>query len=287
MKMEKEVILDKISFRKKVEQLSNLPTLPNLLDKFTRMLKDPKTSMAAFGKELSKDQMLTSKILKLVNSAFYGFPGRISTVTNALVLLGYDALKGLIISSNIFENLPPEAYPLWHHSVTVSLASRAIARELSLPDIEEFAVAGLLHDIGKVILHVEASEEYRTVINQAKKAKQPVWQTEGEILGFDHANIGLWICEEWKLPKKLTIPIGYHHMPAAPKEYHMRVAVVTMADILVRSMGGGAEDDLPLETPDPIIEKQVPLTLKQIRKLIEGIVPEFESLKRLAPKEIN
>ena len=92
MKMEKEVILDKISFRKKVEQLSNLPTLPNLLDKFTRMLKDPKTSMAAFGKELSKDQMLTSKILKLVNSAFYGFPGRISTVTNALVLLGYDAL---------------------------------------------------------------------------------------------------------------------------------------------------------------------------------------------------
>ena len=193
--MGKEVILDKISFRKKVEQLSNLPTLPNLLDKFTRMLKDPKTSMAAFGKELSKDQMLTSKILKLVNSAFYGFPGRISTVTNALVLLGYDALKGLIISSNIFENLSPEAYPLWHHSVTVSLASRAIARELSLPDIEEFAVAGLLHDIGKVILHVEASEEYRTVINQAKKAKQPVWQTEGEILGFDP----LYIANEGKV----------------------------------------------------------------------------------------
>lgn len=285
--MEKEVVFDKISFRKRVEQLSNLPTLPNLLDKFTQMIKDPKTSMAAFGKEISRDQVLTSKILKLVNSAFYGFPGRISTVTNALVLLGYDALKGLIISSNIFENLSPEAYPLWHHSVTVSLASRAIARELSLPDIEEFAVAGLLHDIGKVILHIEASEEYRTVINQAKKTKQPIWQMEDEILGFDHANIGLWVCEEWKLPNKLTIPIGYHHMPAAPKEYQIRVAVVAMADILVRGMGGGAEDDFPLETPDPVIEKQVPLTLKQIRNLIEGIEPEFESLKRLVPKEIH
>jgi len=285
--MENEVILDKASFRKKVEQLSNLPTLPNLLDKFTRMLKDPNTSMAAFGKELSKDQTLTSKILKLVNSAFYGFPGRISTVTHALVLLGYDSLKGLIISSNIFENLSPGAYPLWRHSISVSLASRAIARELSLPDIEEFAVAGLLHDIGKVILHIEAPEEYMAVTKHAHKANISICQAESEILGFDHANIGLWVCEEWKLPKKLTIPIGYHHMPEKSKEYQIRIAVVTTADILVRGMGGGAEDDIPLEAPDSIIEEQVPLTLEQIRKLVEEIEPEFESLKHLVPEEIN
>ena len=285
--MENEVILDKASFRKKVEQLSNLPTLPNLLDKFTRMLKDPNTSMAAFGKELSKDQTLTSKILKLVNSAFYGFPGRISTVTHALVLLGYDSLKGLIISSNIFENLSPGAYPLWRHSIAVSLASRAIARELSLPDIEEFAVAGLLHDIGKVILHIEAPEEYMAVTKHAHKANLPIYQAESEILGFDHANIGLWVCEEWKLPKKLTIPIGYHHMSGKSKEYQIRIAVVTTADILVRGMGGGAEDDIPLEAPDSIIEEQVPLTLEQIRKLVEEIEPEFESLKHLVPEKIN
>ena len=165
--MEKEFILDKASFRKKVEKLSNLPTLPKLLQKFTMMINDPKISIKAFGKELSKDQVLTSRILKLVNSSFYGFPGRISTVTHALVLLGHDAIKGLIITSSIFENISPEAYQLWRHSVAVSLMSRAIASELSLPDVEEFAVAGLLHDIGKVILHIEASEEYREVIKHA------------------------------------------------------------------------------------------------------------------------
>jgi len=284
--MEKEFILDKASFRKKVEKLSNLPTLPILLQKFTMMIKNPKISMDDFGKELSKDQALTSKILKLVNSAFYGFPGRISTVTHALVLLGHDALKGLIITSSIFEDISPEAYPLWRHSVAVSLTSRAIASELSLPDVEEFAVAGLLHDIGKVILHIEASEEYREVIKHANSTEQPIWKTESEIMGFDHASIGLWVSEEWTLPKKLSVPIGYHHKPGIPKEHEMRVAVVALADIIVRGLGSGAEDDLPLQVPDPVLE-EVPLTLEQLHVLIENIEPEIESLQQLVPEDMQ
>jgi HD-like signal output (HDOD) protein len=166
--MGKVVVLDKSAFRKRIERISNLPTLPNLLQKFNEMIKDPKISMDTLGKELSKDQVITSKLLKLVNSAFYGFPGRISTISHALVLLGYDALKGLIITSSIFENLSPTAYPLWRHSIAVSLTSRKIATKLSLQDREEFAVAGLLHDIGKVILHMEAPQEYRAVVDYAR-----------------------------------------------------------------------------------------------------------------------
>jgi len=285
--MGKELILDKKSFRKKVQKLSNLPTLPNLLDKFTEMIEDPNTPMEAFGKELSKDQVITGKLLKLVNSAFYGFPGRISTVTHAMVLLGHEALKGLIITSNIFENLPPEAYPLWRHSMGVSLACRAIANELDLPDVEEFAVAGLLHDIGKVVLHIEAPEEYKQVIFHALETEQIMWQAERKILGFDHAAIGRWLCEEWKLPEKLIIPIAYHHLPAIPKEHDVRVAVIAVADIMVRGMGAGAEDDFSLDVPDPVLEKKVPLTLDQIRKLVEEIDPEIESLKNLDPEDIK
>lgn len=285
--MEPKLVLDKVAFRKQVEQLNNLPTLPNLLQKFTEMIKNPKTSMAAFGKELSKDQVLTSKILKLINSAFYGFPGRISTVTHALVLLGYDALKGLIVTSNIFEHLPEEAYSLWRHSIAVSLMSRAIVKELSLADVEEFVVAGLLHDIGKVVLRLEAPKEYKMVAQHAENSKQPIWKSEREILGFDHADIGLWLCEKWTLPQKLTIPIGYHHLPATAKEYSLRVAVVAVADMLVRGMGSGAENDLPLEIPDPVLEEQVSLTKEQIMKLITKIEPEVESLQHIAPKDMK
>ncbi|MDX1778508.1 MAG: HDOD domain-containing protein [Thermodesulfobacteriota bacterium] len=285
--METGIVIDKAAFRERVERISNLPTLPNLLEKFNEMIKDPSVSMDTLGRELSKDQVITSKLLKLVNSAFYGFPGRISTLTHALVLLGYDALKGLIITSSIFENLSPDAYPLWRHSIAVSLASRIIATKLSFQDREEFAVAGLLHDIGKVILHIEAPEEYRAVINHAKTGGKPLWMAESEILGFDHATIGLWICKEWTLPEKLATPIGYHHTPSDAAEHTKRVAVVSLADILVRGMGSGAEDDLPLEPADPFIEKELPLTTQLLEQLVEKIETEIESVKDLVPEDVQ
>ena len=285
--METGIVIDKAAFRERVERISNLPTLPNLLEKFNEMIKDPSVSMDTLGRELSKDQVITSKLLKLVNSAFYGFPGRISTLTHALVLLGYDALKGLIITSSIFENLSPDAYPLWRHSIAVSLASRIIATKLSFQDREEFAVAGLLHDIGKVILHIEAPKEYRTVINHAKTSGKPLWMAESEILGFDHATIGLWICKEWTLPEKLATPIGYHHTPSDASEHTKRVAVVSLADIMVRGMGSGAEDDLPLEPADPFIEKELPLTTQLLEELVEKIETEIESVKDLVPEDVQ
>ena len=285
--MGKVVVLDKSAFRKRIERISNLPTLPNLLQKFNEMIKDPKISMDTLGKELSKDQVITSKLLKLVNSAFYGFPGRISTISHALVLLGYDALKGLIITSSIFENLSPTAYPLWRHSIAVSLTSRKIATKLSLQDREEFAVAGLLHDIGKVILHMEAPQEYGAVVDYARSSGQPLWMTESEMLGFDHATIGLWICEEWTLPAKLAIPIGYHHMVNKAQDHKKRVAVVALADTVVRGMGSGAEGDLFLEETDPLIEEQLPLTGGLLENLVEEIEPEIESIKDLVPEDMQ
>ena len=267
--MGKVVVLDKSAFRKRIERISNLPTLPNLLQKFNEMIKDPKISMDTLGKELSKDQVITSKL------------------SHALVLLGYDALKGLIITSSIFENLSPTAYPLWRHSIAVSLASRKIATKLSLQDREEFAVAGLLHDIGKVILHMEAPQEYRAVVDYARSSGQPLWMTESEMLGFDHATIGLWICEEWTLPAKLAIPIGYHHMVNKAQDHKKRVAVVALADTVVRGMGSGAEGDLFLEETDPLIEAQLPLTGGLLENLVEEIEPEIESIKDLVPEDMQ
>lgn len=285
--MENAIVLDKSIFRKRIERISHLPTLPSLLRKFNDMIKDPKISMETLGKELSKDQAITGKLLKLVNSAFYGFPGRISTITHALVLLGYDALKGLIITSSIFENLSPEAYPLWRHSIAVSLASRKIATKLSLQDREEFAVAGLLHDIGKVILHMESPREYAAVIDCARSGGKPLWMTESAMLGFDHATIGLWICEKWTLPAKLAIPIGYHHRLHGAQDHKMRVAVVALADTVVRGMGSGAEGDLLLEEADSLIEQEIPPAGELLEDLVEDMEPAIEGIKHLVPGDVT
>ncbi|EKD29022.1 MAG: metal dependent phosphohydrolase [uncultured bacterium] len=281
------IIINKDEFRRKVEKLTTLPMLPHLMMKFTQMAKDPHTSMSAFSEEVSKDHTLTSKLLRLVNSAFYGFPGRISTVTQALVLLGIDALKGLIVTSNVFDGLTPEAYPLWRHSLLVSLTARQICLIHSIPDVEECAVAGLLHDIGKVILFLETPNEYRLVIQKAKEENVPIFKMEREIMGFDHAEIGEWICKKWTLPAKLAYPIGFHHNPVLAQEYKTRTNVVALANAIVKGIGASAEEGISLENLPECVENDIKLNSEQLNKIIEKVEPEIENLKNIGPSDLD
>lgn len=280
-------------FRRRVEKLANLPTLPSLLNRFNEMIQDPKISMATFAKELSKDQALTSKILKLINSAFYGFPGRIGTVAHAVVLLGYDALKGLIVTSNIFDDLPEKAYPLWVHSIAVSVASRQVAQELNLADVEEFAVAGLLHDLGKVVMHIELADEYDEVIRYAEENQIPMVDAEDKFFGFNHSDIGVWLSKKWSLPSKLTTAIGYHHikdvskLPPEYSDYQMRVFVVSVANRIVKSLGCTADIDIPFTEEDASLTSFVEISKEQLETIVNKIAPELDSLKYLTPESLK
>lgn len=286
-----EIKIDKAQFRKKVEQLYNLPTLPNLMVKFSTMAKDPSTSMTKFADELSKDQTLTSKMLRLVNSAFYGFPGRIGTVTQALIILGIDAVKGLIVTSNVFDTLTPEAYPLWRHSIMVSMACRNLALTLNIPDAkeisEESAVAGLLHDIGHVIFFLEALEEFRLLCELARKRGGGIWKIERELFGFDHAEIGKWICEKWTLPAKLGIPIGFHHEPEKAPEFRLRTSIVSAANIIVNALGCQGVQGISLEDFPAVVLSDLKLTKGTLKTLVQKIEPEMEGLSSLAPQDLK
>ena len=279
-------VLDKAAFRKRVERIENLPTLPQLMEKFTRMIKDKTKSMSDVGEELAKDQVLTSKILRLVNSAFYGFPSRISSITHAMVLLGYDAIKGLIVSTSVFDKVNADVYPLWRHSIATSMITRSLGHALQLQDVEELAVAGLLHDLGKVVLWIEVPQEYRWAIANAEQTDRAMWQSEREVLGFDHADIGLWLCERWMLPPRLAEVIGYHHKPALAKANRQRVAVVAAAEAFARGMGQGAEQELPLFPLDPVVEELAGTLAYKIDALVDDILPQLDTLSTLEPKDI-
>jgi HD-like signal output (HDOD) protein len=283
--------VNKQKFREKVERLYNLPTLPDLMVKFSAMARDPSVSMTRFAEELSRDQTITGKMLRLVNSSFYGFPGRIGTVTQALIILGIDAVKGLIVTSNVFDSLTPEAYPLWRHSILVSLASRHIALMLNTPDskemTEESAVAGILHDIGTVIFFLESADEYRVACRAAAQRGVPLWRMEREMFGFDHAEIGKWVCDKWTLPAKLAVPIGFHHEPEKAKEHALRTCIVSAANSVVNACGAAAVDGVPLEDIRPCVQDALKLTKATLKDLVEKIGPEFEAMQDLGPKDLS
>ena len=234
----------KQQFRKVLRDVKNLPTLPAVVMKLTKMAEDPDVTTEQMGRVISKDHILASKLLKLVNSAFYGFPQRISSLNSAIILLGFNVIKSLIISASIFEVMESQDVELWEHSLGCAVVCNVLARHLGVKDPEEISTAGLIHDIGKVAIKMELPKEYEMITELSQEKKIPRLEAEQEILGLDHAEVGSWLAKSWNLPNKLVEPIACHHDPQLAREERVASSIVHFANILIRGLGYGHAGDI-------------------------------------------
>lgn len=230
-------------FRKTLREVKNLPTLPGIVFKLTKMAENPDTTTEQMGKVISKDHILAAKLLKLVNSAFYGFPQRISSLNSAIILLGFNVIKSLIISASIFEIMEDQDVELWEHSLGCAVVSSVLAKRLGLSEPEEVSTASLIHDIGKVAIKMELPGEYEKIAAMVSEKRISRREAEMEIIGFDHAEVGGWLAKSWNLPNKLVEPISCHHDPGQAKEEPLTSAIVHFSDIMIRCLGYGHGND--------------------------------------------
>ncbi|MBU0481372.1 MAG: HDOD domain-containing protein [Proteobacteria bacterium] len=235
---------NKDHFRKALREIKNLPTLPGIVAKLSKMAEDPDTSTEQMGKVISKDHILAAKLLKLVNSAFYGFPQRISSLDSAIILLGFNVIKSLIISASIFEFMEEQDIELWEHSLGCAVVCSVLAKRLGIKDPEEISTAGLIHDIGKVAIKMELPDEYERIGNMVTAQGISRFEGERELLGLDHAEAGGWLARSWNLPQKLVEPISTHHDPRTAKDEQTASAIVHVGDIIIRGMGYGHAGDI-------------------------------------------
>jgi len=239
-------VIDKSVLRAKVEGTTNISTLPDVVIKLRRMMDSPSMSAAVVGNEIGKDQVLAAKVLRLVNSGFYGIRTPITTITQAMVLLGFDVVKTLILSASvldILELMNRYLSGLWEHSVATARVANALADRLKLPNPEEIAVSGLLHDLGKVVIAQRFPNEHREIraIVDARNCLQV--EAELEVLGVTHSKIGMWLLKRWGLPAKLVYPIAYHTQFLAGREFADRTAIIHLADVMCRARGYGYPGD--------------------------------------------
>jgi putative nucleotidyltransferase with HDIG domain len=270
--------VETLEAKKRIQFLKSLPTLPGMLDQISRAVESHRFSASDIGKLISKDQVLTAKVLKLANSAFYGFSRKVGSLTQALVLLGFEVIKGLILTSAVFELMKKDQKDLWEHSLAVALTT-GLVTEMSPPikeRKEEIALAGLLHDLGKVVIHIQLPHDAESVAELIQVEGMGTEKAEEEVLGFNHCQAGLWLAESWKLPLELTEPIRWHHHPLEAPNAAMAAAAVHLADILVKGYG--------FATPE---SQYVPPLQKKALGLLGMDIKAIETVIKLMPDKIH
>ncbi|MBF0558143.1 MAG: HDOD domain-containing protein [Nitrospirae bacterium] len=264
--------MDARDIRSQIETVDTLPTIPSILRKLLAVIEKPKISINEIGSFIANDPVLTSRVLKVVNSPIYGFPGRISSLNQALILLGLNVVRGMLLGVSVFEAMQKTMVGLWEHSLGCAIASRIIAKKKGLKEPEEISIAGLLHDIGKVVMGLKFPDEYALAVGDAQKSEVFMIDAERKHFNITHADAGGWISLKWNFPQNLVEPIEYHHKPHLSKNVPLQTAIVHFADIMTRAAGFGFSGDNFVPAVHPSVWPVLGLSDAELKEIIQ----EFE-----------
>jgi len=266
--------------RARIEQSAKLPALPMVVVKIMEMVGSAQTTARQLGEEISRDQVLSAKVLKLVNSGFYGFSQPIATIPHAVAMLGFDAVKSLVMTSSVLEQMDEDLPGLWQHSLACARTSAFIAEQAGQADPEEISVTGLLHDLGKVILCQTLASEFMLVQKRIEKLGELFYQAEEDVLSCHHGHIGGWLLEKWGLPPRLVTPLVDHHDFRPRRDHAERTAIVHLADVLCRAEGLGSGGDAGIPRLEPTALEVLGLDMAGVRAIMDRMHEELTDLRR-------
>lgn len=237
----------KIDVRDRVLTIQNLPTLPRVYEEINRLLDDPLSGPEQIAALISQDQALTVKVLRMVNSPVYGFPRRICSIEHAMVLLGLGVVRGLIVSVSVMDDMIASMEGLWQHSLACAAACDALARHAGLKNPEAFGVCGLLHDLGKVVVALQAPDLRDEIAGEVRRADMAYVTAEKQVLGFSHDRINAWLADHWNLPGAIKSGMSCHHAESFDFPDGEYGAVTHIGDFLARvfEIGWAGDDRAP------------------------------------------
>jgi len=236
-----------------------LVSLPEVCIRVNEMLDDPAVTAVDLGQVISQDTSLTARLLKIVNSSYYGFPAKIETVSRAVTVVGLRELRGLVIAASAvetFSNVPDEVLNkvrFWRHSLYCGVIARLLAEQCHVLHSERLFVAGLLHDIGKLIIAQRFPEETKMITLGAESDECSEFKTEQDLLGFNHADVGGELMKAWNMPETLFETVAFHHTPRRAETGVIETCLIHIANILTDEAEQGLDmkKDTRLQEIDP------------------------------------
>lgn len=271
------------SFQTLIERMEGLPTLPASVAHVLSILDNSQSSAKELTEALSVDQSLASRLLKMVNSVYFGFPRRIDTLQQAVAILGFRAIRDIVTVTSLFHELHRTDRKLhlnrrlfWRHAVGCGVAARVIGLKTGTARGEGVFLAGLLHDIGKVFFDAYLHEEYAQVIRTATEHSLPLYQAEERVLGANHTDFGHWLADAWNLPFNLTAAAAYHHRPSECRDHFILACLVHTSNTVVQALELGDGGEVVLSAIEPMAWTSLHLTHRLLEDTIPTIVAEVD-----------
>jgi len=265
--------------RRLVEEMEDVPTLPVVVTEFARVSADPDVAAHKLADVIGTDPALTSRLLHIVNSPFYGLSGRVTTVESAIVVMGSKAVRAAVLGAAVLSaftrgDARAEYSRFAHHAALTAEATKALGRAYRLRGAEELHTAGLLHDVGKLLIQTRFPEQHREVVRHGESSGLPAMVSERKFLGATHAELGSWLTSHWRLPELLVECITFHHSPTDADRCTFEVALTHVADHVAHH----AESIVGIDSPACPINAVAWQTLHSARPDIEqediGLIAE-------------
>ncbi|MDR3146955.1 MAG: HDOD domain-containing protein [Treponema sp.] len=282
------------SLKKRAEDyIHNMPSLPISALKVMEVCNNPHSSPADLNYVISLDPVLTGRVLKLINSAYYGLSQDVTTLVRAIIMLGLNTVKNLALSSAVLQNLRGTSNAkaidmdaFWRHSLGVGVASKLLAKKRCRDSkrLEEYFTAGLLHDIGKIPLNAVAPDAYTVTVKAAKQKRQHLIRAENKLLGINHCTCGEWIVNAWKLQGPVGDVIIHHHDCGAYRgPYRDLLYNVALANYFIQQckigFAGDSYPELPPETWEVL--KVNPDSTQALSQLVTGEIERAQIFLKL------
>ena len=260
---------------------------PILYYQLREKLDDPDSTFEDLAAIIRTDTAMSARLLKIVNSAFYGFDEKVDTLTHALNIIGTDQLTDLALAAIVtskFQGIPRDLINMesfWMHSIGCGIAARKIAERIPGVEAEKMYLGGMLHDIGSLILFKESPEDAKKILLRCKESGENLFNVEKEILGYDHAEVGALLLTEWKLSERLVEIVKYHHQPMNAGDNMKQACIVSRADALVYDMKIGNSGEPVVPELDPKVLEMIPISDEEITILKEEITTQVDDTVRM------
>ncbi len=270
---------------KVVGRNTTLSTLPFIFWQLNEIIKKPDSSARDIAEVISKDTSLSARLLKIVNSAFYGFPHRIDTLSRAVAIVGTKQLSTLALGINIitqFKDIPQdlvEMHSFWRHSIACGLLARILASYKGVRNTERLFVAGLLHDIGRLVLFNDSPVNSRRAMSGARYENGLLHHIEMRTMGFDHSGLGALLLRKWKLPVSLETSVRYHHRPSESR-HPLEPAIVHLSDMVTNALRIGSSGESLVPPLDPAAWDALDLSPNILALAVYQLDQQFEQMAR-------